>query len=572
MIAWANKHKYIVFVICSIIAAIPYFFGLNYPFQYDDVPTIFESQHMGSIEDIGSIRLSERPVRKISLILDRALFDDNAVFYRLHNTLLLILCIMLTGLFIYTITGSFVFALIAIAIFGFHPIHASSVLIVTHRKEMYLYIFSMITIVSHMKGRSILAVIAFVLALLSKETAIVIPFILLTYDMIFGRQIKKPYYGIYALMLIGGVAMMMIGRGGFYMPGTAGSMDEFLAFNRLFRDIPYINIILFQPYFFIAYISKLLLPINLTVDYYVPIKEGFTWLIALLTLVCALYGYLIYLFRKNRIVMFALISFIIAYIPLSNIIPVLNILSDRYMFFPSIFFILILYALYAKLKIRYVIYLLPLVYLILLINYIPVFSSEYRLWEYTVKKNPRSVVGNNNLGLEYYKTGSYRNALNYYNTALQYDSLYVNAYINRGTVYASVNELETAKKDFQKAVELEPYNIKAMYNLGLVYLRQGAFQETKDLMEQIINISPASGQAWNNLGVYYYRTGLISEQIMQGMVNTFIYPYAGMISIEILENYAIADSIFETAIAQSGESERLLDNLRRVRLKRKKGE
>lgn len=572
MAIWSQNHKYIVFVIVSIIAAIPYIFALNYPFQYDDVPTIFESQNMGSIEDIKDVRLSERPVRKISLIIDRVLFDDNVIFYRLHNTLLFILCLIFTGMLIYHITDSLLFALMGIIIFAFHPIHASTMLIVTHRKEMYLYIFSLITIISHMKGRNVLAVLSFILAILSKETAIVIPFILLTHDYIFHRNIKKYYFAVYAALLAGGIGMMMAGRGGFYLPGTSGSMDEFLTFNRLFRDIPYINIIFIQPYLFIMYILKMIIPINLSVDYYVPIEKGFTLLTGIMAVLSAVYLYIMYILRKNRIVLFAMLSFIIAYIPLSNIIPVLNLLSDRYMFFPSLFFVLALYPIYRRIKVKYAFIILPIIYLVLLINYIPVFASEFALWEYTVSKNPRSVVGNNNLGLEYYKKGSYRDALKYYNRALEYDSLYVNAYINRGTLYASSNELDIAKCDFMMAVELEPFNIKALYNLGLVHLRQGEFGRTRDIMEEIITISPGSGQAWNNLGVYYYRTGLVSEQMMSTMLSAYIYPFAGIMSIEIMENYTIADSIFATAIAQSGESELLLKNLERVRIKTGKGE
>ncbi len=558
-------------LIISIISSVPYFFTLNYPFQYDDVPTIFEAKGMSNIDDLANIRLSERPIRKISLIIDRFLFKDNVFFYRMENTILYILCLILAGIFIEMITGSLYFALFSILIFGLHPIHTSSLLVVTHRKEMYLFIFSLLTMIMHIKRHHIPAVICFVLAVLSKETAIVLPVIIYIYDRVFDDRRSIKYYAVYAVILLTGIIMLYINKGGFYLPWTSGNMAEFLKSNRLFRDIQYYHLIIIQPYLFITYIIKLILPINLSIDYYVPVEKGFTLITLIMSFLSLAYIYCIYMFRKNKIIVFSMLSFLLAYIPVSNLIPVLNILSDRYMFFPSLFFILMFYSVYSRVQWRKLLYIMPLLYLVLLIIYIPVFRTERTLWEYTVKLNPKSIVGNNNLGLVHYIDGDMQDAKKYYQAALSEDDEYVNAIINMGTLYASSGDLTKAEELFKRASELETYNIKALYNLGLIYMRQRKFHEAGEMMERVIEISPTSGLAWNNLGAMHYRDAVSAEILFNLSMTMSIYPMSAVFLDEAIETYFIADSIFRRGIALSGESELLINNLNRVGNKFKRG-
>ena len=554
------KHKLLTIIIAAVILSIPYWQSVNYPFQYDDIPTIFESTGTSKITDVFKVRLSERPVRKISLIIDRQLFDDNVIFYRIENIIMFIMCLILTGMFIYLITDSFLFVIFSMTVFAFHPVHASTLLIVTHRKEMFLYIFSLLTFISHIKKKYIIAIICFILAILSKETAIMLPIILLVYDLIFKRKLNKKYYIVFGIIyLLGIVVLLFNSKTGFYLPNIL-NMDEFLKSNRLFKELQYYHIILIQPYLFIMYIYKLIFPINLSVDYYVPISGGYNLLKIIMGLLSLLYIYLAYRFRKDKFILFSMALFFLSYLPLSNLIPVLNLLSDRYLFFPSISLLILLYAILKKLGNNKWIWIIPIVYLVLLMIYIPVFKTEKSLWQYTITKNPQSIVGNNNLGLEYFKQGNMKQAYFYYREALKYNDEYVNAIINIGTLYAHNRDLIAAKKYFNQAIELEDYNIKALYNLGLILIRENDFFEARKVMEKIIGISPTSRLAHNNLGAICFREGSTSELSAKINVTVFNFPMAALFFNEAILSYFEADSIFRTGIAVSGESERLLKN------------
>ena len=554
------KHKLLTIIIIAVILSIPYWQSVNYPFQYDDIPTIFESTGTSKITDIFKVRLSERPVRKISLIIDRQLFDDNVIFYRIENIIMFIMCLILTGMFIYLITDSFLFVIFSMTVFAFHPVHASTILIVTHRKEMFLYIFSLLTFISHIKKKYIIAIICFILAIMSKETAIMLPIILLVYDLIFKRKLNKKYYIVFGIIyLLGIVVLLFNSKTGFYLPNIL-NMDEFLKSNRLFKELQYYHIMLIQPYLFIMYIYKLIFPINLSVDYYVPISGGYYVLKIVMGLLSLFYVYLMYRFRKNKFILFSMVLFFLSYIPLSNLIPVLNLLSDRYLFFPSISLLILLYAILKKLGNNKWIWIIPIVYLVLLMIYIPAFKTEKSLWQYTITKNPRSIVGNNNLGLEYFKQGDVKQAYFYYREALKYNDEYVNAIINIGTLYAHNNDLIEAKKYFNQAIELEDYNIKALYNLGLILIRENDFFEARKVMEKIIGISPTSRLAHNNLGAIYFREGSTSELSAKINVTVFNFPMAAVFFNEAILSYFEADSIFRTGIAVSGESQLMLKN------------
>ncbi len=554
------KHKLITIIIAAVILSIPYWQSVNYPFQYDDIPTIFESAGTSEITDIFRVRLSERPIRKISLIIDRQLFKDNVIFYRIENIIMFIMCLILTGMFIYLITDSFLFAIFSMTVFAFHPVHASTILIVTHRKEMFLYIFSLLTFISHIKKKYILGIVFFILAILSKETAIMLPIILLMYDLIFRKKLNKKYYIVFGIIyLLGIIVLLFNSKTGFYLPDI-GNMGEFLKSNRLFKELQYYHIILIQPYLFIMYIYKLIFPVNLSVDYYVPISAGYHALKMVMAVLSLLYIYLIYRFRKNRFILFSMVIFFLSYLPLSNLIPVLNLLSDRYLFFPSISLLILLYPIFKKFTNNKWVWIIPIIYLVLLMIYIPVFKTEKSLWQYTLSKNPRSIVGNNNLGLNYFEQGNMEQAHFYYLEALKYNDEYVNAIINIGTLYAHNKDLETAKKYFNNAIELESYNVKALYNLGLVLIREKNFIEARNVMERIIGISPTSRLAYNNLGAICFREGSVSELSAKINVTIFNFPMAAVFFNEAILSYFEADSIFRTGIAVSGESERILKN------------
>jgi len=565
----SDRNFALLLALLSLISVLPLFTTLNYPFQFDDYPTIFEDPNVDGIDDLFHIKLSERPIRKISIIFDRILFKSNVALYRLENILLYMITVFLTSMLLYRLTKERIFAVFSVFLFSFHPVHMENILIITHRKELFLYIFSMLSFFTHIEKKRILSLLFFFLALFSKEVAIVLPLIYLFYDLIFeGRADKRLYMAYGGIFLAGVVAVTLLSRlTGFYIPSPA-DIREYFSINRMLRDADYLDIVKIQPLLFIGYLKNLILPFNLNVDYYVPVTENINliWVFSLILSTAYFAG--LWLTRKNKIILFFMIFFAVAYVPLSNFIPVLNLFADRYLFLPSFALMLFFFFIYTALKkYRYALLIVAVYYLIISIAYMPVFRSEKSLWNYVVSKNPKSVVGNNNLGLYLMQGGDLINAEKYLLQAVQVDSMYGNAYVNLGTLYAQKRDYKQALYYLEKARSAEPDNVKGLYNLGLTYMNLGMAQKAQDIMKEIVKISPESSLAMNNLGASHFEEGMLYESSAKLLYSGMCYGLFPYFINNAVESYVTAKGYFEEGTGIDPSYDKLKQNLERINKK-----
>ena len=73
-------------------------------------------------------------------------------------------------------------------------------------------------------------------------------------------------------------------------------------------------------------------------------------------------------------------------------------------------------------------------------------------------------------GWAYAELGNYKQALDDFNKAIEFDPKMSMAYVNRGVVYSSkLGNHRQALEEYKKAIELDPKNALAYYNRGCVY-------------------------------------------------------------------------------------------------------
>ncbi|MEO0234298.1 MAG: hypothetical protein ABIN39_03675 [candidate division WOR-3 bacterium] len=565
-----NKNFLFFLFVLSLISIVPYLFSLNYPFQFDDYPTIFEDESVDNLKDVFSIKLSERPIRKLSIILDRFFFKDKVIFYRLENLFLYVITIFLTSFLIYKITENKIFSLLSVFLFSLHPVHVENILIITHRKELFLYIFSMLSFYFHIENKRIISIVFFVLALFSKEVALVLPLIFFVYDMIFKKSVDKKFYMIIFLtILLSFIFILFFGFTlGFYMPDFK-NMDQFFKENRMLRDATYIDILKIQPYIFMKYIKNLFIPYPLVVDYYIPISEKNLKLFILSLSLFSILIYFVYRYRDEKFILFSFLFFVINYIPISNFIPVLNLFADRYLFLPSFSFILFSYFVYTKLKNigKYIFLFYSICFLIVTLIYIPNFRSEISLWSYVVKNNPKSVVGTNNLGLYFMKEGNFADAEKNLLKSYELDSLYTNSLINLGTLFASKRDYPRSLYFLEKAKNIEPENVRVLYNLGLTYKNLGMSLKSREMMERIVEISPKSSLAYNNMGASYFEEGYFAEKFLLFYLSAGFFGFVPVHLDNLVGSYENAQKSFEKGLEVDKNYSKLKENVKRVKEK-----
>lgn len=78
---------------------------------------------------------------------------------------------------------------------------------------------------------------------------------------------------------------------------------------------------------------------------------------------------------------------------------------------------------------------------------------------------------------------------------------------NLGKVYLERGEFSSAREQFQAALRLKPNHAFALNNLGVLLIREGRPAEARPWIERAIRIDPTYGDAYGNLGAAYEAAG-----------------------------------------------------------------
>lgn len=179
----------------------------QYPAIWDDHTFVFDQPYLQECGNIGSVlspasflgvrpvRNAARPVWLASVLLDTCLGNGRVPFYRISSMLWHAAGAFLLFALTLALSRDGPTALMAGVFFSIHPVHVESVAIITFRADLLCLVFMILAVVLHRESRrragraGIVFFGAFMgassLALLSKETAVMLPLILPVTDLLF---------------------------------------------------------------------------------------------------------------------------------------------------------------------------------------------------------------------------------------------------------------------------------------------------------------------------------------------------------------------------------------------------
>jgi tetratricopeptide (TPR) repeat protein len=105
-----------------------------------------------------------------------------------------------------------------------------------------------------------------------------------------------------------------------------------------------------------------------------------------------------------------------------------------------------------------------------------------------------------NRGLAYYYTQNYTFAIDDFNKAITIKPDYYDAYNNRGIAYGNLANYESALSDFNVVLENRPESFTTLNNIGLNYFKLGKYDFAQKYFSECIDVNPNFVYAYNNRG------------------------------------------------------------------------
>lgn len=433
---------------------------------------IFDVLNPKNLLSVLPIRCGARPFTIASLIVDYHLFDTNPFGYHFVNLFLHSINSLLLFLFCYNLkTNSKIFPFISALFFSLHPIQTEVVSAVCFRADLLFSMFSLIALnfLNFFDNKNVLINKKFLylmifcfacLAFFSKENAIVLPVIIFLYVFLLKEDIKLIKFSLIVFVAV--IFLFFF----FWLERFPVPLYFSIYHSLPINTIPLSSVATYIYTFFTALfynIIHILYPVNLSVDYTLI----FSKYILSLMLIFITTVFFIIKYVKDKYIRFSILSIIIAYLPVSNLIPLLNTVADRYMYYPMIFISILFGLLVIKLQ-KYINPKLLMTFIIILfaintaISYErgTVYNNQYSLYFDAIIKNPNHTRVLYNMAIAYYDNKEYEKSLELLNKLSRVNPSYNRelVWFITGKNHEFLNDKETAKQYYMKAFLLAPNN------------------------------------------------------------------------------------------------------------------
>ncbi len=452
--------KYLIALgVIVALSFLSFFNLLRAPFLYDDNSVIIPDAEVilapdyerGLVQDFSTlfekVWLTPRPLRQVSHRADLLLFDGNAGAHHAVNILFHSAVAFLGFLLLLRLGMPFGFALAVASIFTVNPIVVESLGIVSHRKEILAAIFLLLTLLLLWSSKSVNilpASVTFLLATQAKETAVLLPGILLVIYLFYKRKNSESSVeknesvptniSLHTVVLFFVLAIAFAGIS-WWQAHIAMDDQSADAYADVYRAGHFNGAPESWPYVFSAilrvvpkYLWLLVFPmghsLETTIDISTPLLSwqvllSLIFVIALLLLLWMSYKKKSDFFMPLAWIGVALSPYLVPHIIHSGGAAVY---ADRYAYLASFgmaWLIVAVIARFAKARLILLCVVPVAVYVAFSIFLSSKYSSNFALWSYVSKQNPDSMPAMNNLAIAYLQQDNWERAESIFNEMLE---------------------------------------------------------------------------------------------------------------------------------------------------------
>ncbi|MBI5049899.1 MAG: tetratricopeptide repeat protein [Nitrospirae bacterium] len=421
------------FILAGVVSFV-YINSLWGSYQFDDFNVIVNNSVVHSWHTwLADVPVGIRPVLKFTYMInwtsDMGVFGFHLINIAIHSVNAIFVYLLSLRLTSHLGNSSKGVSLITALLFALHPVQTEAVTYISGRSTSLMAMFYLGSLFAFAYGSDkknrlwlyVVSPVLFILAVLTKETAVTLPLALLLWEKAYISEktckfaLKKHAVHWVVLILMFLIFAIHNGYSWLLLSGfeIRGIKDNFLS---QINGISYL-------------ISRLFLINRLNIDPDLPVLSRWTPLLIAegsVLFALALTGFIA--LNRRRLLGFGLIWFFLHLMPTNSIIPRFDVANERQLYLALWGVSIALFVEVRSLQTRFmqykhVLFRAGTIILLLVLGFFTIarnhaYRSEIALWEDTARKSPSKARVYNNLGYAYYLSGRYEEAKSAYLTAL----------------------------------------------------------------------------------------------------------------------------------------------------------
>lgn len=456
-----------------------------------------------------------RPILNFSFMMDAQFSKDLPWGYHLTNFMIHVVACCLVAVFLRKLDlnrmKAFGFALL----FSVHPALAGAVAWIPGRTDSLLAVFVLAAFIffihavhSGRKRYFLAHLLFYILALLTKETAVVLPILCWLWKCLISEKEEDrnnpapPWRGLLLGWVVATLSWLMIRQN---VLTHSPSVPIFYAIQTLIQNSPAI----------LSYWGKIFWPLNLSV---LPIRQdtmmiygALSFIVILMLLWCSRErktGRALYQNGTGRVI-FGAVWFLLFLIPSL----VLSFIEHEYrLYLPMIgcFVILnetVVFKKWLMAKNRSMVFFAVTAGLLVpqTFRHSDHFNGRWAFWRNAVESSPHSSFAHRNLGAMYYLEGLFPEAEEEFKKALALSAKEPMAHNNLGLIYMRRGWFKESEEEFLREIEINRDYDNVYFNLGTLYYAQEKKEQARKLWQRTLALNPDFIQAYQSLGILYWQ-------------------------------------------------------------------
>jgi len=435
-------------------------------------------------------------------------------------------------------------ALFTALLFGIHPMHVESVAWISERKDVLYTLFFLLSLIAYWKylqtNKSTgywACFLLFVCSLLSKPAAIVLPLVLLLLDYWkerpFTRRVvleKIPFFLVSGLFAVITIKLQSV--------IAMTSLNLYPFWVRLF----------FASYAIIVYLAWFFVPYPLSAFHPFPLPDHLGWTIYLSPVFLLVLIFLSWHFRKNRLVVFGLLFFLINILLVLQLVPIgFTIVSERYTYVPYIGLAFLVTMIVTKnvSAERFIPAAAGAVVVFSAFGFVSfkrtqVWKDSDSLWTDVINRYPNASLPRADraqfnysraIMMEPTQAGPlFQRVIDDCTVVINHEAGGRSMYYMRGVAFSSLKQYENALADFNACLSINRADNEALFQRGTLLVNHyKKYAEALVDFDRAIQISPL-GRYYLNRSICHYKLGELADAVADAQI-------ASQKGVAIPENY-----------------------------------